>query len=225
MAPKEGGRKGKGRVGQDPASLRMLFLHRAASYLHASGQQQDGGEEEEEEEGAAGGMRSTTSHADTKTNTDSVPRSARSSTQRSRMDPLARQYLVQMHAIAMKTPSRLPSQLKRTTCKRCAALLVPGSTAVESMENRSKNQAKPWAAVRLVTCALCGFVKRYPVAPKQRSAKLAVRRREAQAKEQREQGLAHHEQLGPRPGDAMGTAAAATGPAQPACATRPRQTG
>ncbi|KAI5284027.1 hypothetical protein KEM52_003131, partial [Ascosphaera acerosa] len=43
----EEGRSGKGRTGQGFASPRMLFLHCAASDLHASGQQQDGGEEKE----------------------------------------------------------------------------------------------------------------------------------------------------------------------------------
>jgi ribonuclease P protein subunit RPR2 len=53
--------------------------------------------------------------------------------------------------------------LKRSICKSCNELLVPGKTAIIRLENKSKGSRKPWADVLVTECQRCGFERRYPV--------------------------------------------------------------
>lgn len=58
---------------------------------------------------------------------------------------------------------RLDPSIKRTICKRCDSLLVPGVSSTNRIENPSKGGKKPWADVLVVECNACGAVKRFPV--------------------------------------------------------------
>lgn len=68
-----------------------------------------------------------------------------------------------VHAVSRKGQVRLSTDLKRSMCKTCNAALIPGQTSTQTVENASKNGAKPWADVLVVECKLCGSKKRFPI--------------------------------------------------------------
>ncbi|KAL2007455.1 hypothetical protein VTN00DRAFT_8893 [Thermoascus crustaceus] len=98
---------------------------------------------------------------------------------------LPRQYISQMRGVSLKSQLRLPVEVKRSFCKRCEVLLVPGLNCTEKIENPSRGGKKPWADVLVVRCTACGTVKRFPLNAK-RSKKLAERRKEAEEKKKKE---------------------------------------
>jgi ribonuclease P protein subunit RPR2 len=77
--------------------------------------------------------------------------------------PLSRFYISTARTVAKKSVLRLSPSLKRTICKRCDLLLVPGATSTHRVENSSRGGRKPWADVLVVECNACGAVKRFPV--------------------------------------------------------------
>lgn len=73
-------------------------------------------------------------------------------------------YLInQLRGISKKSTVRLTPRVKRSACKRCDALLIPGETSFMKVENMSRNQGKPWADILLVQCKACSTVKRFPI--------------------------------------------------------------
>ena len=76
---------------------------------------------------------------------------------------LARFYVSTLRTVAAKSVLRLDRSVKRTLCKRCDAVLVPGMTAEHRVENNSRGGRKPWADVLVVECKGCRAVKRFPV--------------------------------------------------------------
>ncbi len=81
-----------------------------------------------------------------------------------------------LRAVSLKSQFRLPHDVKRSTCRRCNALLIPGSTSSVVLENKSKGSRKPWADIHVITCLSCRTEKRFPVgATKQASKKNRVR--------------------------------------------------
>lgn len=97
---------------------------------------------------------------------------------------VARQYTAQFRAVSQKSQIRLSQPIKRSMCKKCETLLVPGSTSREDIENLSRGKKKPWADVRVVKCEFCGTTKRFPLGNK-KSLKLVERRKiQAQKKEE-----------------------------------------
>ncbi len=79
---------------------------------------------------------------------------------------LPRHLLSHARAVSMKSQIRLSPTIKQSICKRCYVLLVPGSTSMVRMENRSRGGRKPWADVLVTTCNFCGTTKRFPVGAK-----------------------------------------------------------
>lgn len=77
----------------------------------------------------------------------------------------------------MKTQIRLPVTLKRSFCKRCDTILIPGVTCSHETKNASRGGKKPWANVLVVQCLSCGTEKRFPQTEK-RGKKLVERRKE-----------------------------------------------
>ena len=78
-----------------------------------------------------------------------------------------------LQQVSRKGQLRLAVDLKRSLCKSCNTVLVPGSTATHAMENASKDGRKPWADVLVVTCGICSGQKRFPVgaAPRLKKSK------------------------------------------------------
>ncbi|KAK9468340.1 RNAse P Rpr2/Rpp21/SNM1 subunit domain-containing protein [Lipomyces arxii] len=76
--------------------------------------------------------------------------------------PLSRFYASQMRSVARKNVIRLDPSIKRTVCKRCDSVLIPGSTCAVAIENESRDKVAH-ADVLTHTCMVCGGQKRYPV--------------------------------------------------------------
>ena len=65
---------------------------------------------------------------------------------------LARRYLTLARKIGMRYTVRIPTRLKRSTCKRCRLPMIPDLTSrIRIRDGR-----------RIVTCLECGQVMRYP---------------------------------------------------------------
>jgi ribonuclease P protein subunit RPR2 len=77
----------------------------------------------------------------------------------------------QLHTVSQKGQVRLSAQLKRSVCKGCRSILIPGRTATQSIINESKGGKKPWADVLVLACTFCGGTKRYPVGAKRQEGK------------------------------------------------------
>jgi ribonuclease P protein subunit RPR2 len=65
-------------------------------------------------------------------------------------------------SVSRKVSVRASREVKRSICKRCASVLIPGQTTSNRVENQSRGGHKPCADVMVVTCSACGFEKRYP---------------------------------------------------------------
>jgi ribonuclease P protein subunit RPR2 len=85
--------------------------------------------------------------------------------------PLALQLGADLHTVSRKAQLRLSVELKRSMCKSCNAVLVPGRTATQEIENQSRGGKKPWADVLVVSCNRCGSRKRTPVGAKRQPKK------------------------------------------------------
>lgn len=83
-----------------------------------------------------------------------------------RESALSRHLLTHLRAVSLKSVIRLTPAMKNSICKRCDLLMVPGSTATISAENKSRGSKKPWADVLVLTCVACGTTKRHPVGMK-----------------------------------------------------------
>ena len=70
-------------------------------------------------------------------------------------DPdLSRRYVDLARRISKRTKVRIPGELKRYLCKGCGIALVPGHNATIRLHARNSGI--------VITCQLCGSVKRYP---------------------------------------------------------------
>ncbi|KAF2829708.1 Rpr2-domain-containing protein [Ophiobolus disseminans] len=77
--------------------------------------------------------------------------------------PVAIRLCSDLQQVSRKAQLRLSVHLKRTMCKRCNTVLVPGRTATQIVENLSKGGKKPWADVLVLKCTTCGGKKKFPV--------------------------------------------------------------
>lgn len=85
---------------------------------------------------------------------------------------LALQLGSDLQNVSRKGQVRLSSELKRTICKTCNAVLISGRTASQAIENASKGGRKSWADILVITCALCGSKKRFPIDAKRQVKKI-----------------------------------------------------
>ena len=100
---------------------------------------------------------------------------------RATITSIPRQYVSHMRGVSLKSQLRLPIEVKRSFCKRCDLLLVPGMNCTYETRNASKGRSKPWAAVLVYRCNACKTEKRFPQTQK-RGKKLAERRKELDTK-------------------------------------------
>lgn len=75
---------------------------------------------------------------------------------------LSRRLASHLLTVSRKVSVRASREMKRSICKRCSSILIPGQTAHHKVENKSRGGVKPCADVLVVTCSACGFEKRYP---------------------------------------------------------------
>lgn len=84
---------------------------------------------------------------------------------------LALQLGSDLHTVSRKAQLRLSIDLKRSMCKSCNTILVPGQTAAQTIENESKGGSKPWADVVVISCKVCGSKRRIPVGARRQKKK------------------------------------------------------
>ena len=77
----------------------------------------------------------------------------------------------QLHTVSRKGQVRLSAEMKRSICKCCNTVLIPGRTATQAIVNDSKGGKKPWADVLVINCTFCGSTKRFPVGAKRQKRK------------------------------------------------------
>ncbi|KAI9804963.1 MAG: hypothetical protein M1833_006266 [Piccolia ochrophora] len=85
--------------------------------------------------------------------------------------PLSRQLIAHLRDVSLKGQVRLSQSIKRSICKGCGSLLIPGSTSAATIENQSHGGKKPWADVLVLRCEACGTEKRFPMAAKRQPHK------------------------------------------------------
>ncbi|KAF2753358.1 Rpr2-domain-containing protein [Pseudovirgaria hyperparasitica] len=92
---------------------------------------------------------------------------------------LSQRLMMDLKAVSQKTLVRLSKDLKRSICKRCDTLLIPGITSSSHIENKSRGGRKSKADVLVVRCRACTAEKRMPCGIEPQSKK----REREQAKE------------------------------------------
>ncbi|KAF3992129.1 hypothetical protein FT663_01264 [Candidozyma haemuli var. vulneris] len=75
---------------------------------------------------------------------------------------LARAMARNVDQVAKRTVLKLSPHLKRSICKKCHSLMLPGLTMAIYMENESKKNS-PKADVLVLTCNQCSTPKRFPI--------------------------------------------------------------
>ncbi|NP_001003530.1 ribonuclease P protein subunit p21 [Danio rerio] len=93
---------------------------------------------------------------------------------------LARFYCFTQKTISKRLVLRQDPSVKRTICKKCYTLLIPGVTSTVRQKRGKGRQRKT-----VVRCLSCGLTKRFPNNPKH---KLWVDQPEAQLENQTSQG-------------------------------------
>lgn len=93
---------------------------------------------------------------------------------------LSRLSISHMRGVSLKTQTRLPVPVKRSHCKRCDTLLLPGVNCTHEVINASRGRKKPWADVLVVHCLVCSTEKRFPQTDR-KSTKLKQRKIKASA--------------------------------------------
>lgn len=178
--------KGKGKNVHGHIRARLDYLHRAAAYLQSttlsSRQQTQQGNNEDK---AASDEKSTRTVPHFLNPSAAAPEKVdekQEATTTNHLPNLSRAYISNLRGVSLKTQLRLPRDVKRSFCKRCDTLLVPGVNCTEEIRNASRDGRKPWADVRVVRCTTCFTEKRYPQTER-RGRKLAERRKERQERE------------------------------------------
>ena len=155
--------KSSAAVTQKHLHSRISFLYQSASYLSAVSQvarqlpeknTKCTSDKERKEDGTDGQYSSSA---------ESIRASQSSSTSTAAPANQSRHLVSQLRSISLKSQIRLSQEVKRSICKHCDTLLVPGRTCTERIENSSKDQKKPWADVLVRSCDACGTVKRFPI--------------------------------------------------------------
>jgi ribonuclease P protein subunit RPR2 len=170
--------KGSAGSAQSHIRARIAYLHKASTYLQAATGSSTllGGSSHEDQNIP---QQAHDKHHDSSTALNEAPAALKDtpSLPQPQLAHLSRQYLGQMRGVSLKTQLRLSQDIKRSVCKRCEIILVPGSNCTDEIENLSRGKKKPWADVRVIRCASCGTSKRFPQTSR-RSSKLPERRRE-----------------------------------------------
>lgn len=179
MAKAKGKKEAKNsKNSQSHIRARLDYLHQAAAYFQGKSTLAEGQNvkvHNNEPTSVAG-------HVDPEDNGHTVytQQQVCSVNQKKTQEPLrnlSRVCVSHLRAVAMKTQIRLPVTLKRSVCKRCDTILIPGVTCSHETNNASRGGKKPWANVLVVRCLTCATEKRFPQTEK-RGKKLVERRKE-----------------------------------------------
>jgi ribonuclease P protein subunit RPR2 len=149
-------KNGAFRVPNRQNHARISFLYQAATYLTNIPYTKSESIPQKQESNTENGALQQNDSSD-------LPFTDTSSRKPASQFALSQYYASQIATIARKAQFKISPSLKRTICKGCKVVLVPGSTSTSAIENLSRNAEKPWADVLIITCNLCGMEKRYPL--------------------------------------------------------------
>lgn len=173
--PKSKASKGGAGVAQKHLHSRISFLYQASNYFNALSESHSHSTKQynlasEQDESSKRNLAEATysekgaENANPSIATPTMPNHLKGS-------GLSRHMSYQMRAISLKSQIKLTPEVKRTVCKGCESLLVPGQSCTEDVENSSRNGSKPWADVLVVRCNACCMEKRYPTGAKRQTEK------------------------------------------------------
>lgn len=80
----------------------------------------------------------------------------------SKYNVLSRALARNVDLISKKAVTKLSPSIKRTICKKCQTLLIPGVSETIKVENESREN-KPHSDILVHTCHTCGRKKRFPI--------------------------------------------------------------
>ena len=80
-------------------------------------------------------------------------------------------FTAQLKQVALKSQVRLHTDVKRTICKACNAILVENQSCRNFVENLSRGGKKDWANVLVIQCLACGRKNRIPTGAKRQQRK------------------------------------------------------
>ncbi|KAF3937290.1 hypothetical protein ABW19_dt0201471 [Dactylella cylindrospora] len=141
---------------QRPILSRLSFLYQAAALLTLPPSQQLS---------TSSGLCNSTG-TDARTIGSTNPRNIETPESKTRPLPplgLSRYYTSHLLSVSKKSVQRLSPQVKRSICKRCASVLIPGVSCKTRVDNQSKGGKRRWADILVLECNYCGGVKRLPV--------------------------------------------------------------
>ncbi|KAJ5123022.1 hypothetical protein N7448_009119 [Penicillium atrosanguineum] len=176
-APKEG-KNSKSHI-----KARLEFLHRAAEYLQSVSKSPDQAEVATTGDSTVvdNGAHEPFTPQDASYDTGQlISTSKNQHTSKKTLSNLSRVSISHMRGVSLKTQTRLPVPVKRSHCKRCDTLQLPGVNCTREVTNASRGRKKPWADVLVVHCLVCGTEKRFPQTDR-KSTKLKQRKTQASA--------------------------------------------
>jgi ribonuclease P protein subunit RPR2 len=161
------------RVPNKHLHARVSYLYQAASFLSLRNEpdSQDQKETKETRESEASNAILASAETSSGQEIKDTKHAALSASSQIPQSSLALFLGSQLRSVSQKSQIRLSHDLKRSLCKSCNALLIPGQSSSTKIENKSKNGKKPWADVLLIECQTCGAIKRFPVGSKRQERK------------------------------------------------------
>lgn len=195
---KEKAAKGPKGIPNRALHARISYLHQAVSYLSASVQPWADGRTAASapaEQPSTGAKKIEECHgknAETAAGVDGHSSTPKSETDLSKSKALTDTketpstesplYLAShIRSVSRKSQVRLSQDIKRSLCKRCDTLLIPGKTSDSKLANLSYEGRKPWADVLVIQCKTCGAEKCFPVGAKRQQRKAARQAQKAAA--------------------------------------------
>jgi ribonuclease P protein subunit RPR2 len=179
--------KGEKSIPNKHLHARASFLYQAATYLSLQTNSQS------PTEGPGAVIEASKTHTSAKVTRDASQDilAAVASPNGPPQSALALQLGSQLRAVSLKAQVRLSPDMKRSICKRCNTVLIPGRSSTSFIENKSRNGKKPWADVLVIQCNFCGGQKRFPVGS---TRQLPKAKRLSKEKEKRASGPPNAEQ-------------------------------
>jgi ribonuclease P protein subunit RPR2 len=80
-------------------------------------------------------------------------------------------FTAQLKQVALKSQVRLHTDVKRTICKACNAILIENQSCRKFVENLSRGGKKDWVDVLVIECLACGRKNRIPTGAKRQQRK------------------------------------------------------
>jgi len=166
----------EGKNSKSHLKSRLEYLQRAAEYLQSVSKYPDHAGAATTTDTTVATEPSTPKYNSCANNEKPIDASTGQGRQKTKtLTNLSRVSISHMRGVSLKTQTRLPIPVKRSYCKRCDTLMLPGIHCTHEIINPSRGCKKPWANVLVVRCLVCSTEKRFPQTDR-KSKKLKERR-------------------------------------------------